>query len=233
MGASIWLIFLIPIMLIVNLFGNFFALITGKTQAEIVLPYDESKGIVWEYDNKDDFLIDFVEVRTEGNEQIFVFKGKNIFEFVKDTIVKEPIVKDTIGSCMDIVFTDRNGNKKTYYADFGLYNELLFYEESECIITEYTAIAKDVYKNYYWDTRDSSRVLIQPISYGSEYTFTIVCMPDDIKRLEEKEEFAFNPQFVYVNEEGTAGESIIVEYELVDGKLEINEEYRQDLIIDV
>ncbi len=230
MGASIWMIFFLPIMLIVAMFGNFFTEITGKTQAEIVLPYDESKGIVWEYDNKDDFYIDFVEVRIEEDKQIFVFKDN---EATYDEVEAR---EGKIGFCMDLVFTDKNGNKKTYYADFALYGELVFYEESECLITEYTAVVHDPFENFHWISNGKKdRVLIQPISYDTEVTFTIVCMPDDIERLKAGESLAFAPGFGYVNEDGAFIESVTVEYEMIDGKLQVKDEvwsivhYRESL----
>lgn len=214
MGASIWMIFLIPIILITALFGNFFTEITGKTQAEIVLPYDESKGIVWEYDNKDDFYIDFVEVRIEGNEQIFAFKDNEVED-----------QEDKTGRCMDLVFTDKNGNKKTYYADFALFGEMVFYEESECMITEYTAVAHNPDENLHWiSAGKKDRVLIQPISYDTEATFTIVCMPDDIEKLKAEEDYAFNLSFSYVNENGAFTESVTAEYELLGGTLQVKNE---------
>ncbi len=217
MGASIWLIVLIPLLpiaFIFNSFGSFYVDIMNKKQAEIVLPYDETKGTVWEYDNKDDFYVDFVEVRIEKDEQIFVFKNN-----------EAETRKDKAGSCMDLVFTDNNGNTETYYADIGDYGALVFYEESECLITEYTASPKTPKDNLHWivDNRED-RVLIQPISYDTEVTFTLVCMPDDIKNLKRKDLYAFVPGFDYANENGGYSESVGVFYELIDGKLEVKEE---------
>ncbi len=214
MGASIWMVFLFPIMLIVSFFGNLFTEITGKTQAEIVLPYDESKGIVWEYDNKDDYCIDFVETRIEGSEQIFVFKDNDVqFE------------ENLPGCLMDLVFTDKNGNQKTYYAYYALFGELVFYEESECLITEYTAVAHNPYENMHWVSNGKrDRVLIQPINYGAEVTFTIICLPDDIEKLKAEEDYAFNISFGYINENGAFTEDVTVVYKLTDGQLEIEDE---------
>lgn len=219
MGASIWLIVLIPLLPIVFIFnslGSFYVEVMNKKQAEIVLPYDESKGIVWEYDDKDDFFIDFVEVRIEENEQIFVFSNNEA----------EP-PEDKTGSCMDLVFTDKNGNKKTYYADIVDYGALVFYEESECFITEYTAIPKKPNDNQHWiaDNR-TDRILIQPISYDTEATFILVCMPDDIRALKRGDNYAFVPGFDYVKENGGFSESVGVFYELIDGKLEVKDERR-------
>ncbi len=230
MGASIWMIFLFPIILIAGIFGNFFTVITGKKQTEIILPYDESKGIVWEYDNKDDFYVDFVEVRTEGNEQIFVFKYN---EAEYDEVEAR---EGKIGCCMDLVFNAKNGNTEIYYADIRDFGELVVYEESECLITEYTAITHDHFEDFHW-VPGSKRgsVLIQPISYEPEVTFSLVCMPDDIEKLKAEEDYAFNPNFRYINEDGASIESVTVEYELVDGKLHVKNEawsivhYRESL----
>lgn len=217
MGASIWLIVLIPLLpiaFIFNSFSSFYVDFMNKKQAEIILPYDESKGIVWEYDNKDDFYIDFVEVKVEGNKQIFVFKNN-----------ESETREDREGHCMDLVFTDKNGNSETYYADFGDYGSLIFYEESECLITEYTVSPRTVKDNMHWivDNR-ADRVLIQPISYDTEVTFTLVCMPDDIRALKRGDNYAFVPGFDYVNENGAYSESVGVFYKLTDGKLEIKDE---------
>ncbi len=214
MGASIWMVFLFPIILVVSFLGNLFTEITGKTQAEIALPYDESKGIVWEYDNKDDCCIDFVETRIDGSEQIFVFKD-NDFQFEENMP----------GCLMDLVFTDKNGNKKTYYADYANFGELVFYEESECLITEYTAVVHNPYKNMHWvSSGKRDRVLIQPVNYDTEVTFTVVCMPDDIEKLKAEENYAFNISFSYINENGAYTEAVTVVYKLTDGQLEIEDE---------
>ena len=230
MGASIWMIFLFPIILIAGVFGNFFTNITGGKQDKIAFPYDKSKGIVWEYDNKDDFYIDLLEVKVEGNEQIFVF------EYNGSEYDEVEAQEGKIGCCMDLVFTDKNGNSKTYYADIGDYGVLNFYEESKCLITEYTAVVHDPFENFHWvPGSEIDRVLIQPISYDTEVTFTIVCMPDNIERLEAKEDFAFNLSFRYVNEDGAAIEDVTVVYELTDEKLQVKDEiwtivhYRESL----
>lgn len=222
MGASIWLIVLIPLLPIVfifNSFADFYVDFANKKQAEIVLPYDESKDMVWKYDNKDDFYIDFVEVRVEEDEQIFVFRNNEAA--YDDVVAKE----NKIGSCMDLIFTDKNGNTETYYADIADYGTLVFYKKSECFITEYTAIPNNPGNTKHWivDNR-VDRVLIQPINYDTEVTFTIVCMPDDVKAMKRGDNYAFVPGFDYVKENGGFSERVGVFYELIDGKLQIKDE---------
>ncbi len=60
-------------------------------------------------------------------------------------------------------------------------------------------------------------------------------MPDNIERLEAKEDFAFNLSFSYVNEDGASIEDVTAVYELTDGKLQVKDElwttvhYRESL----
>ncbi len=215
MGASIWLIFLFPIFMLIALFGNLSAAITGASQAEIILPYDESNGTVWEYDNQNDYYLDLIEVKVENDEQIFLFKSAD-----------GKTSDDQTGRCMDLVFEDKNGNKKTYYAEFSDFGELNFYDESECLITEYTATVHNSRKGYSWvsDGYGKYRVLVKPISCNDTEKFTVVCMPDDIEALETSEGFAFSIGFDYVDEDGYFKESVTVVYELKDGQLKVKDE---------
>ena len=215
MGTSIWLIFLIPGLFLSSIFGTFFGDITGRSKAEIILPYDESQGLVWEYDNQNDRYIDLVEVKYEGSEQIFVFKANDA-----------DAIEDITGRCMDLVFTDKNGNQKTYYAPYPLYGILDIYNENECLVAEYTAVAENPAEDSCWVTLYSERdnVVFQPLSNNEELTFTVVCFPDDINELKAEDDNTFKVEFRYEYREGVASERITILYDLNDNQLEIKDE---------
>lgn len=214
MGTSVLLIFIAPLMAVYALFGNLFAFITGE-KTEVILPYDEANGIVWEYDAQEDYYIELVEMRIEGDEQIFVFKDREKTEDV-----------EAEGELMDLIFTDKNGNQKKFYAcqDNG-YRGPLIYEESECLVTEYTATAAYPFEKRYWKVnQERASVLVQPRSYESEVTFTIVYTP--YKRLDMMlhQQTGFRPMFYYVNDSGSYSEYCSARYTVVDGSLVIEDE---------
>lgn len=217
MGTSIFLIFIIPFALIYGLLGNLSIAIFGEPQTEIALPYDESQGIVWEYDNKEDYYIDLVETKIEGNKQIFVFQD---FDGETDA--------DFAGGLMDLIFTDKNGNQKKYYAclDHGFGGPLI-YEENECLVTEYTAVPVYPHSTLHWEImQESDSVLVQPTNYGTEVTFTVVCTPGDISDSALLPNYDFTPIFSYEHADGGYSETVAVEYTIVDGKLVVEDESR-------
>ena len=86
MGTSVLLVFLAPLLAIYALFGGLFSEIMPSPKAEIVLPYNESQGLVWEYVEQEDYHINLIEEKIEGDEQIFVFEADQILSFwMKDT----------------------------------------------------------------------------------------------------------------------------------------------------
>ena len=210
MGTSIFLIFIIPITIIYGIFGNFFTAIFGKPQTEISLPYDEAKGIIWEYDNKEDYYIELAETKIEGDKQIFVFQN---YDGEMDA--------DFVGELMDLVFTDKNGNQKKYYAERtdGFGSGPKIYEESECLVTEYTAVTDNPDSSLHWDImQENDSILIQPKSYDGEVTFTVVYTPEDAE-FSKKMNRDFIPKFSYENDDGGYRYTITVRYEIIDGKL--------------
>lgn len=215
MGTSVLLIFAAPIMLFFVIFGNLFSAVTGE-KTEVVLPYDEAKGIVWEYEADEDYYVNLIETRVEGDEQIFVFQD-----------CKSNTDAEFVGGMMDLIFTDENGNQVKYYAcsDNG-YGGPLIYEESECLVTEYTVTAKYPREELAWRaTQESDSVLIQPLSHDITVTFTIVYTPAD--RMQENalfSQYKFTPMFYYTNEEVNLIESVAVRYKVVDGELVIDKE---------
>ena len=215
MGTSVLLVFLAPIMLFYMIFGNAYSFLSGE-KTKLTLPYDESKGIVWEYNYDKDYYVKLIETKIEGNKQIFVFQD-----------CKSNTDEKFVGGMMDLVFTDRNGNTKKFYAcsDNGYKGPLIF-EEDECVVTEYTVTAKYPKDELFWKaTQESGSVLIQPRTYDTTVTFTIIYTPEN-KKVDSNflSQYKFTPMFHYTNEDGHLIESVAVTYLLVDGKLEIKKQ---------
>lgn len=100
-------ILLLPIYPIVYLFftlATMFGTATGADITEVALPYDESQGIVWTCERTDYGWFDLKDTKIEDDEQIFVFKGRNMFNCESDRRFSK------------IIFTDKNGNELIYYA---------------------------------------------------------------------------------------------------------------------
>ncbi len=106
MGASFTVLLFLPFLIVGAFFMNLSGFVTGADQTRIALPYDPEKGLVWEYDNKNDPYIKLLDTVIEGNEQIFCFRDK------RGTTNFEN------GEWMDMIFTDKNGNQKKYYVSF-------------------------------------------------------------------------------------------------------------------
>lgn len=167
-------IILVPFLLIAALIAQFFVSITGLDVSKVTLPYDPEKGLVWEYDNKNDPYIMLKETVIDGDEQIFRFKSR---EKLGDDYVRG------CGSVMDLVFTDQNGNTETYYAttyktDF---NRVRIKSKDEVAVYKYTATAKKTYADSEWDLGFGSNSYYQYIIYDPEmksspesFTFTVV-----------------------------------------------------------
>ena len=89
MGSSIWLVVLVPLMAVYALFGGIKGAIFGYPQAEVVLPYNEESGTVWEYDAANDPYIGLDEVKVDGDEQIFVFSARENDDENTDTFAND------------------------------------------------------------------------------------------------------------------------------------------------
>lgn len=215
MGVSIVLIFAIPMMLLGAIFGNLYAFITGE-KTELVLPYDEAKGIVWEYEADEDYYVNLVETRIEGNEQIFVFQD-----------CEKSSEEDTVGLVMDLVFTDKNGNVKKFYAcqDNG-YAGPLIYPEEECLTAEYTPTPKYPRDYLYWTVREREyNVLIQPAEFKSETTFTVVFTPRDRTQSLWYYEYEFTVKFGYDTSDGYHMDFCEITYSPEKNELKIEKEF--------
>ncbi len=213
MGSSIWLVVLVPVMAVYALFGGIKGAIFGYPQAEVVLPYNEASGTVWEYDGIDDPYIGLDEVKVDGDEQIFVFSARENNDEEKYE-----------GSIMQIVFTDRNGNEKAYYCDQnGKLNSPTFYPAEECISLDITVTAKKPKKNAKWKTgMDDYDILVCETEKGESCTFTAVITPDDSERV------SFNADFEYVSAWGKTAESAIVWYGInADGEYAVTNVHQE------
>lgn len=219
MGSSIFLIILIPLLLLYGVFGRVSEKIFGSPESEIVLPYDPAKGVVWEYDNVDDFYIDLVRTEIDGSKQIFVFTNGDC-----DT--------DTEGGLMDLIFTDKNGNQVKYYADNGDYfHAPTYYKAEECMTIEYTAVASEPEDFPSWAvSTNANSVLVKKASEieGREETFTVVATPEAI----ESGSFFVGFDYEYRNDSDEKNyEYLSVKFGITDDGLTVISESRMDAYV--
>lgn len=227
MGTSVLLVFLAPLLAIYALFGGIFSEIMPSPKAEIALPYDEAQGLVWEYVEQEDYHINLIEEKIEGDEQIFVFEADQSMSVFFADLFDIFGGNRTIGLVIDFVFEDQNGNRKTYYHDprqESTYPSFVIYDESECLTTEYTVTAVDSENDTEWRTQQEQtyNILRQPTS-GDETTFYIVFFPREIEKMENGK----NQHISFSNTYWTDYEErYYLSFGLNDGQLEIvNEDY--------
>ncbi len=167
-------ILLLPIYPIVYLFftlATMFGTATGADVTEVTLPYDESQGIVWTCERTDYGWFDLKDTKIEDNEQIFVFKGRNMFNCESDRRFSE------------IIFTDKNGNELIYYAKEAVpfimgVIEVKMYAPGEYIIAEYTPDAKTKVENACWRLSSSESYCVEKIETEGVQTFRHACFND-------------------------------------------------------
>ncbi len=213
MGSSIWLVVLVPVMAVYAIFGGIKGAIFGYPPGEVVLPYDEASGTVWEYDSVDDPYIGLDEVKIDGDKQIFIFSARENNDKEKYQ-----------GRMMYIVFTDRNGNEKAYYCQQnGKLNTPDFYPAEECETLDITLTAKKPKKNAKWETgADDWDILVCETEKGEACTFTAVITPGDGERV------SFNADFEYINARGNRAESAIVWYGInADGEYAVTNVHQE------
>ena len=213
MGSSILLVLVFPLLIVGTLFSMLTGAIFGYPTTEVVLPYDEASGIVWEYDNVDDPDIKLVDTKIENDKQIFVFEGTN-----KNAI-------ENCGKIMELVFTDKNGNEEVYYAFHGsaLYAPDI-YSEEECQLLEVTMTADSPVEGGVWtvSNEDIHYILREQESVSETKTFTTVITPSN-ERGEYSELGKFDVKFIYTNSYGWPEEKVTVVYELENGTHFISE----------
>ena len=227
MGSSVLLVFLAPFFAIYVFFVGIFNEFAPQPQAEIVLPYNESQGLVWEYVEDEDYYINLLEVKVEGDKQIFVFEADqststslvNIF-----SVFFEP----TEGYIIDLAFVDQNGNIKTFYHDprQDAQDPFIIYDESECMITEYTVTATDPEHADYWQVDfDGDNNIVRQPWVEDESAVTIVFMPYKIEDMENGE----NRIIRFTNNYWVDNTEYIEEYRVTfsvqNGQLVIVDEY--------
>ncbi len=222
MGTSVLLIFLVPFIAISLGFDMIGTAINGPEKSEIRLPYDPDKALVWTYDDVNDPDIELVETTVERDEQVFSFtyeSDKGFIEKLIDIITSKSGEGTYAGTIMDVVFTDQNGNKKTYYVERGMsLNKPKFYPAEECLTTTYTCVAKEPIDGAVWSTTSNSgssgNVLYQPLTDNSTQTFTVVALPPDIKEGHCDAHFAY-ADYTYL-------EKCYVYYKITDGELTVS-----------
>ena len=152
-------------------------LASGAHYKEVVLPYNESEGLVWEYDGVDDPYIKLEKMTVDGNEQVF--------RFVSAGIDEEDEIYYYNGRCMELDFTAQNGQSETYYAIVSpwiFYDEVFLAHEDETITYTVTAERSPADSEFEWkvDFLDSD---LDNVVHFSEKTgeinnFTIVYFND-------------------------------------------------------
>ncbi len=211
MGTSILLIFIIPAMIFELIFGFISGALTGYPTAQIELPYDETTGLVWEYDNVDDPYIKLIETKIVDGKQIFVFEGTNKAD------------KDYSGEVMKMIFTDKNGNEDVYYGyHSGKLNAPHIYSDEECRLTEFTLTSDNPVEGGVWEVAEDGCFILCEKNYVSESrTFTAVITPFNIRG--EFNDYCFGVKFVYTNVFGVTKELSDVTYRFNDGEHYLNE----------
>ncbi|MBQ3498571.1 MAG: hypothetical protein IJA87_05545 [Clostridia bacterium] len=222
MGTSVLLIFLVPFIAISLGFDMIGIAINGPEKSEIRLPYDPDKSLVWTYDDVNDPDIKLVETTVERNEQVFHFtyeSDKNFIEKIFDIITSKTGSDTYAGTIMDVVFTDQNGNRKTYYVESGItLNKPKFYPAEECLTAQYTCVAQAPIDGAVWSTTSNSgssgNVLYQPLTDNSTQTFTVVALPSDIEEGHCSAYFAY-ADYTYL-------EKCYVYYKIADSELTVS-----------
>lgn len=217
MGTSVLLVFIIPLIFFEVGFSYITGALFGYPTTEIALPYDEEKGLVWEYDCVNDLNIELVKTKVENGEQIFVFEGRGKID-IADIFTKGEDEQE--GDMMDLVFTDKNGSEKVYYGYNGnrIYKPQ-FYSAEECQTIEVTLTAENPKKNASWEVIDDSVYVImkKPAKEATE-TFTVIITPDNKKGEYASPYGKFDVKFAYTNSSGNYLEEAKVVFELQDGK---------------
>lgn len=217
MGTSVLLVFIIPAIFFELIFANIAGAIFGYPTEEIALPYDEEKGFVWEYDCVNDPTLELVRTEIRDGEQVFFFASSGKID-IADIFVKRE--GEWEGDVMDLVFTDKNGNKKVYYGFGGSsINEPVFYPAEECQTIDVTLTAENPRENASWEVADDTAyILTKQPSGGATETFTTVITPGNKKGEYASPYGKFDVKFAYTNSWGNYMEEAKAVFELQDGK---------------
>lgn len=152
-------------------------LASGANYKEVILPYSESEGLVWEYDGKDDPYIKLEKMTVNGNEQVF--------RFVSAGIDEDDDIYYYNGRCMELDFTAQNGQSETYYAVVSpwiFYDEVFIANEDETITYTVTAERSPADSEFEWEVdflhSDLDNVVHFSEKTGKTNTFTLVYFND-------------------------------------------------------
>lgn len=224
MGASIWLVVIVPFMAFYGIFGSMLEYVFGTPTEKVVLPYNPDSGMVWEYDNADDPYIFLSDTKIEGNEQVFYFKCvpdnfENPVDWLRDVYIKDTGGDSYAGDKMELVFTDKNGNQEIFYATaYGTMEPPQIYRADECLTFDYECIAQNPKENGVWTvTLDSGYVLAKPHTYNNNATFTVVVFPDNTK---DGETFGVEFEYFVVGKRETCSAF----FEIVNGEITVKKE---------
>ena len=217
--GSVTVIFLLPLFFLMSFFSSVYGDITGSNRTQVVLPYDPTVGIVWEYDGVNDPL-KLVETEVDGDKQIFTFAG---------SFSKELSVRSGYGDVYDLIFTDKNGNQLKYFAersdedlpgiDFPNLSKYNIYSPDECVSFEITLNAQIPKDGAHWESNnpDKSNTVYAPLVDSPQATFTVARLGDDWTEGSE-----YSHTFSYVG--GKYWEDVSLEYKIVNGKAVITDE---------
>ena len=175
--GSVTIFFIVPVMIIMMLFGSAVGAINGDNVTKVELPYNPSEGIVWEYDGVDDPLFNLIETEIKGDKQIFTFKGIRVFDGIFEDDY-ETVDSDLI---MDVVFTNENGEELLYYAAvdhdyFALNHKIEFWSPDEYVIFDYTPKEETTVEGAEWVASKYDK--IGETEADGEKTFTYLFLPD-------------------------------------------------------
>lgn len=220
--GSVTIIFIIPIMLIVMLFGTIAGFVKGDIETEVQFPYNPSEGLVWEYDGVDDPLFELVEVETEGDVQTFVFKGISVFDAMKGEVDSELV--------MDVVFSNEKGEELIYYArvnhDYiSFYEKIEFYSPDEYVFFRYTPKEETTVDGAEWNLWANCEHLYDTKEIDGEKTYTLLYIPDKTYGTVFHEEFFYSKKATETTDHAFC-EKIILEIKTEVGKCEIKSETR-------
>ncbi len=227
--GSVTIFIIAPIMIIIMLFGSAVGAIKGDNVTKVELPYNPAEGIVWEYDGVDDPLFNLVETETDGDKQIFTFKGNAVFDGIFEDD-HEPVDSDMI---MDVVFTNKKDEELLYYAcvdhDYlALNHKIEFWSPDEYVIFDYTPKEETIVEGAEWVAWSSYKT--GEAENDGVKTFTYLFLPD------KEEGTIYELEFQYRNSEPLIYSSGAIDYEKYEkiavkihaepGKYEIKDEDR-------
>lgn len=240
--GSVTIIFLFPLFLIYFAVSSVIGAVTGVDKTEIVLPYEPEKGIVWECEIQEDSPIELVETEIDGEKQIFHFKSNDTKDMIgyfadlaKGLITKEYSDREySYGEYYKVIFTDKNGNEKIYYAESEfdddtklLYDKAVFYAPDEYFAFDYTVTAQQPIEGEYgWYNQDFGyRTEFYKAEYLPTRTVTIVHAGDDFDCNEEY--YNYWIEYGHIDGYKRETETVKMKYRIVDGEVEILEEIQK------